>query len=331
MDSFHKFTKKGNGKKAMIAFHGFNNDAEDLDDWLEDLPNYTVYVIDWDDKATDSESGLECPVADPDKWVAQFQQFLTENKIERFEILGFSLGARLAIEAAAANSEAVDRLWLLAPLGVITNTWYFLGTWYPTRQLFRFFVKHPSRLAKFASFCKRMKIISEGRYRWQKYYSIKEPSALQKVYRSWQFCRKFSNNSDTWAKLSKVPLMLVAGTDDFVFTRDDFQSASNELNLRGLTVESLLLECGHNRLTGELADWLVDRPDLEEIVEEESSAVTISLATEQEIQLKEEQMTTSTPVRGTASSEREPELFRPSQANSLSNSNIRKMTTKPWR
>ncbi len=272
MDSFHKHTVIGSGQKIMVAFVGFAQEADELEDWVDELPDYTVYFIDWDDKVTDSSHDTSLSAED---WLTAFKAFLDAHKINKFEMLGFSLGTRLALEAASALNERVDRLWLLAPLGVIRNYWYSLATRWPGRGIFRYFLDKPEKLVWWANRLLAIRGISSGMARVVRLYS-KDKKALQRVYQAWQFCRKFSSRGAIWARLSDVPLMLVAGKDDFIFTPSCFHEASRELNLRGMQVESLELDCGHNQLIRALAEWLADVPDLPSVPKEQEAVPTAS-------------------------------------------------------
>ncbi|MEQ1588528.1 MAG: alpha/beta hydrolase, partial [Cyclobacteriaceae bacterium] len=90
------YQKSGHGEKSLLLFHGFGQHHKIFETLTEALsPHYTLYAFDlffhgqskWED-----ETPLEKKM-----WREIMLQFLTENKIERFSVLGFSLGGKFTL------------------------------------------------------------------------------------------------------------------------------------------------------------------------------------------------------------------------------------------
>lgn len=109
----------GSGPELLIALHGFSDRARIfavLEPALSD--NYTVVAIDlpfhgqtaWDPDTFSKSDLLEI-----------IQRILAEHKKERFSLMGFSFGGRLAQALLPDLVDKMNKLYLLSPDGVKTK------------------------------------------------------------------------------------------------------------------------------------------------------------------------------------------------------------------
>jgi len=122
------FIKFGKGKKAMLAFHGFNKNIYDFTIFEPSLGDkFTVYsfglLYHHKYHAVDEETIFT--VAILKKFI---NSFLTTIDKDRFSLLGFSLGGRLCLKIIEVFAPLIEKAFLLAPEGIRINPWYRLIT-----------------------------------------------------------------------------------------------------------------------------------------------------------------------------------------------------------
>ncbi len=123
------YRKIGHGEKKIIAFHGFTKDSRDYllyEDFCKD--DYTIYAIDlfYHGKTTfDSKKWKSFTKPQLKKIL---DNFLTEIKADRFEVLGYSMGGRIALFMIEQFYNRIDKAYLLAPDGLKINFWNWLVT-----------------------------------------------------------------------------------------------------------------------------------------------------------------------------------------------------------
>ncbi|MEQ9467246.1 MAG: alpha/beta hydrolase [Ekhidna sp.] len=152
------YSKYEGGDKILIAFHGFGQDKKIFQDWASKLTDeYTIYAFDIfyhgdSDRAYGKLSKLE--------WKEYLEAFLNQEKIEKFSLLGYSLGGRFAIASSLLLPENTNQLILIAPDGIFLTIWFKLATHPAIRWLFKYFMLRPDRLDTLLAFNDKYKITS---------------------------------------------------------------------------------------------------------------------------------------------------------------------------
>ncbi len=137
----------GSGKKVMLAFHGFHNDARLFIPVFEPvLKDYTVLSVDlpghgateWHDTQLSEEALVNI-----------MQRIRTDFKVDKIAVAGYSLGGRLALMTVVLKPAWVDRLLLFAPDGLRPNFWFGFSTHNLIgKYLFNKIVRNPDLLLK---------------------------------------------------------------------------------------------------------------------------------------------------------------------------------------
>lgn len=118
------YRKIGTGKIKILAFHGFTKSSEDYllyEDFCK--RNYTIYAIDlfYHGKTTfiskDWKSFTKPQLGEI------LDGFLNHVEIDRFQVLGYSMGGRVAIFTMEQFAKRIDHVYLLAPDGLKINFW----------------------------------------------------------------------------------------------------------------------------------------------------------------------------------------------------------------
>jgi pimeloyl-ACP methyl ester carboxylesterase len=156
--------RMGEGKKLLIAFHGFGMDAGIFKTLLPSLgKEYTIVAIDlpghgqtkWEDRYFDQKALM-----------AVVQGIKNDFGAEKFALIGHSLGGRVALNIAGVQPSWVDQLILLAPDGLEKNFWYHFATRNILgKALFKNILRRPGHWLKKLSFLESLKIVPTAQYK----------------------------------------------------------------------------------------------------------------------------------------------------------------------
>ena len=243
------FLKAGKGSQTLLAFHGFGQDHQAFTELFEKLSNqYTIYTFDIFFHGKSEWSKGETPL-EKSFWKELLTEFLSHYKIERFNLLGFSMGGKFALASLEAFPGKIDKVFLLAPDGIKTSAWYSLAT-YPValRKLFRSMITNPNRFYAIAHFSVKIGIIDKGILRFvESQMSTKEKR--EQVYYSWVVFRHLKFDVNRIASIinaNNINLTLVIGKYDKIITLKNMQSLLIRLKTYNLEIP----ETGHNGVIG---------------------------------------------------------------------------------
>lgn len=176
------YTKFGKGTKVLFAFHGFGQDKSFFKSWEKRLGRkYTMYAF---DLFYHGESQRKMGKLSKEEWTKYIEVILHKNQIERFSILGYSLGGRFAIATALAFPGMTEELILIAPDGIFLTIWFKLATTPGIRLIFKYFMSNPDKLENLIKFNERIKVINQ----YISDFIRKEmgtPENRKRVYLSW--------------------------------------------------------------------------------------------------------------------------------------------------
>ncbi|MEO9485517.1 MAG: alpha/beta hydrolase [Ekhidna sp.] len=152
------YSKHAGGNKILLAFHGFGQDNEIFSDWIEVLDKeYTVYAF---DLFHHGKSIRDNKKLTKNEWTHYIQTFITQENIQEFSLVGFSLGGRFAISTALAYPKHTKELILIAPDGIFLSLWFRLATNPVFKWVFRYFMFHPNRLDRLVTFNDKYGLVS---------------------------------------------------------------------------------------------------------------------------------------------------------------------------
>ena len=231
----------------MLLFHGFGQDHHAFDQLPDTfLHSHTMYIFDiffhgasqWQQE----EEPLEKAV-----WKEILIQFLTENEIKKFSVLGFSMGGKFALACVELFPKQVESVYLLAPDGIKTSMWYSLATYpFGFRHLFKSMIAHHSRFLMVANLALKLKLIDKGILRFVE-SQMNTEAKRKRVYYSWVVLRHFQFDLDHIAGIlnsKPTPLTLIIGQYDKIITAKNMQPFINKLK----EVRFEVIEAGHNDL-----------------------------------------------------------------------------------
>ena len=247
--------KLSNGPVPLLAFHGIGQDHRVFKPLAQQLEGrYAVYAFD-----LFFHGSQPAPASDDVLTKQRFQEiiqaFLHHHQVDRFAVLGFSMGGRFALSTAEAFPKHTTELILLAPDGVTISPWYRMATNTGLgRQLFRYFLKHMPLFHRFGQLFLALGLINRSVLRFAE-STLATPEQRESVYNAWVYFRKLQFDHQKLSfSLNNHPVRVrfFAGYFDQVLPVSYIHPLSQQLHAYELTV----FKTGHNRLLERVAKIL---------------------------------------------------------------------------
>lgn len=229
-DGYLFYIKYGNGKNALLCFHGFGQNNKLFSKWSEFLgKDYAIYAFDlfYHGKSTRISNVLTHEI-----WKTYIDDFLKKEQIQRFIVFGFSLGGRFAINTALTFPKQTKQLILAAPDGVINIIWFKLATSPLLKGFFSFFMKNTERLFPIVNLLENLKVIDTYTAKFIQ-LELKENGSGKQVFKSWN---AFKDLSFPRKKLIKkmnqmsFPKSIFLGTKDEIIKSKVILPTLNQIN-----------------------------------------------------------------------------------------------------
>ena len=193
------FQKFGQGEKTLLAFHGFGQHSGFYAGLAKKMPGTTIYSFD-------------LPFHGKSRWTTEHlsfnkvhfinftEHFLKRHSIDRFSLVAFSMGARLAFALTEAFPQKVEKLLLISPDGITESPWFRFATRtaagnFVFRQLAgeKDYTPLLGRLATFLQMPEKLRKIAIRQ--------IQDRVWRQKIYHSWMVFRRFRLDVEAFASL----------------------------------------------------------------------------------------------------------------------------------
>ncbi len=239
------YQKSGQGDKVLLLFHGFGQHHRAFAELSEALgQHYTLYAFDLFFHGNSQWNDGEIPL-EKAMWKEIIEHFLNEPKIQKFSVLGFSLGGKFALATLELFPEQIEHIFLLAPDGIKTNFWYSLAT-YPIalRKFFKSMILNPGRLHAITYALRKLRVVDHGLLRFAESQMDTEEKR-ERVYNSWVVFRHLHFDMHKIAGLIQdhnIQLTMIIGKHDKIITAQHMQRLLR--HLRNYQFETL--NTGHN-------------------------------------------------------------------------------------
>lgn len=166
----------GTGKRLLIAFHGYSNNASLFQPFESFLgTEYTIVSID-------------LPYHGRSAWPPQTPLHLADLRtlinnlceqfgVNKFSLLGFSLGGRVSLFILEHLPERIESVLLAAPDGLAFNPlYYFVTRTYLGRRLFSSVLTKPERYFKLIDKLHERRFLDPSRYKFVTQYLQSRPA-----------------------------------------------------------------------------------------------------------------------------------------------------------
>jgi pimeloyl-ACP methyl ester carboxylesterase len=186
-----EYSESGEGDEVLFAFHGFNRSAEDFRVFLPSLgKRYRMVCFNlFYSGGSRIDSSGDHPLLYSDL-KSLIGIYLEENHVERFSLLAYSLGGRVALACFELFPEKVSRIYLLAPDGIRVSPWYlFLVRTSLGQRLSRYMIDHPGIFFRLAGWLRKGGFVSESLYNFTR-FNTHTREKRQKVYHIWMSLRR---------------------------------------------------------------------------------------------------------------------------------------------
>ena len=249
------FQKIGNGQKILLAFHGIGQDFLCFKTFAETFSDtYTTYCFDLPFHG--KSQFLENEVITKKAWRDFLSNFLEENQISDFSLIGFSMGGRFALATLEGFSSQIDKVILIAPDGVSEHPLYRIATRFKfTRQLFKTVIFQHKYFLFVAKILSKLRLVPEKTIRFA-LKMLDSTEKQQQVYRSWVGFRELNFKMSYIATLihkEKIEVLIFVGKFDAILPLRQILPLSKKLS----EVRLVVLETGHTKLVEKTASFLM--------------------------------------------------------------------------
>ncbi len=208
----------GCGKQVLFAFHGFGENADTFEVLEPSLgQRFTVYAIDFPFHGKTQWDANE-PL-NRKMFIAWFDRLLKANNIEKFSVLGYSMGARLAMSILMAFPDRVRSIFLLAADGIKTHPVFNIAM-YPAwgRFLFKKVMSNPRLFFAVLRLLFKLHIVSKFLFNFTQNH-MDTPEKRQRIFFTWNTLKEFIPDVQVLKKIltdEAIPTYLFFGRYDEV-------------------------------------------------------------------------------------------------------------------
>ncbi len=193
----------------MLAFHGFGQSGEVYRDMATLLgQEYTFYSIDLFFHGNSTWNDNELPISKL-YWKNLLKALLQKHDIVDFSVIGFSIGAKLAIACLQSFPHRIKSLLLIAPEGIGHNLWYTVATQHPLRKYFKGFIERPQRFFTLLKWSDRLLPTNKSLLHFVK-KQMDTKKKREQVYSTWMVFRRLHFTRDTITKVINKEGMLIS-------------------------------------------------------------------------------------------------------------------------
>jgi pimeloyl-ACP methyl ester carboxylesterase len=251
----------GEGDKAIICFHGFGRKAEDFEVFQSLLqPDQRLIAINLfahQDSVFPAERIHNHPLQ-PAEWKEIMLAFFAHENIENCDLIGYSMGGRIAMMTVQLLPERVKSLLLIAPDGLKINWLYrfasgtILGKW-----IYRKLIHNPKPLFWITDVAHKLRFINDKLHRFVYVHLDSEPKR-QLVYDAWLIHKKMFPDLDVVASHVRkgMPFNMVFGKYDSVITP---ALGKNMSRIIGSDKHYHEIESGHQLINERTARFIAEK------------------------------------------------------------------------
>jgi pimeloyl-ACP methyl ester carboxylesterase len=208
----------GTGDKLLLCFHGYGESAASFA-FLEHRlgADFTILALDLPFHGHTEWNG---PLFfDPQRLPALIGEIVATLPLipDRWWLLGYSMGGRVALDLLEQIPEKIAKLVLLAPDGLKLNRWYRIATQNLTgNRAFRWTMRHPAYFFFLLKIAHKLNLANPGIYKFIENY-IGDPQVRDELYKRWTVMRGFRPELPALRSIIRdqhIPVRLIYGRHD---------------------------------------------------------------------------------------------------------------------
>jgi len=234
----------GTGEIIYLAFHGFGQSKRVFRPFPLVLENAKIYAFDLFFHGSEWEVSEGIPHdLTPEMWHQILQKFLIEHQIEKFGLISFSMGGKIALTTVSKFPNQIADLILIAPDGIQPNFWYETATRFSP---FIFQKVTNQKVPMFEQLVHGFQKAGLLEKSWVRLYdSQTQNTALrERVFRTWMVYRNFRPDLKEVARIlvqNKSDVRIFIGKFDRLITSSQMKRLTRYLEYYSLQI----LESGH--------------------------------------------------------------------------------------
>lgn len=242
----------GEGTHCLICLHGYGKSGQSFRNIAQSQKNLLVVCPDLPLHGDTKISSTKFT----DDHLHELIQYIRNRyglQGQPFYLLGYSMGARLAMAYAEKHPEELGALFLLAPDGIPVHPVYRFATSNPLgKTLFRMLTNKPGRWIPWLEMANRAGLISREKKILSTYYL--GPQEAKMLYKRWMFFQSFApslHNLVAVMQKNHVTINIFVGNKDPLISLRRLQQFACSYPE---TIQLFCLDGGHDLLNQELAD-----------------------------------------------------------------------------
>jgi pimeloyl-ACP methyl ester carboxylesterase len=254
---YHEY---GYGKKLLFAFHGYGLNGKQFD-VLEQSFLQQYHVVGFDhffhgtSTLEDAKEAYVLAGMQPELLKAYVKTWFEKYGEQRFSIIGYSIGANMALFSLEHFAEYVDEIILIAPDGLVLHKgFHFLHTSFIGKKLFRKLTYSNWMMLFALKLLRKLKIIDKSLYTIAS-HEVDTPEKRLDAYFTINFIKTIRPDIKRIAKLINqyhIRCRLYFGQYDDLFPQRNATKFIAMLN----QPELYILPMGHWLVTSELDEYI---------------------------------------------------------------------------
>lgn len=244
----------GEGSTPLLSFHGFGRTADDFLLFKNSLgKKYKIlsFNLFHHGKSAFPEKRDKKEPLTKEELRSIIHQLSVKEGIDRFSVLGYSMGGKFAMVIAELFPEKVNEIWLFAPDGLQPNLWYLLVS--RTKlgmEVYSYFTRRTPLLFSIVRILTQIRLIHPKLEKFVQ-LSLDTPDKIEKVKKVWYDFREIKPDVSLLARSIKtynISAIQFYGKNDKVISAKYGLSFARKINQED---NFILLDAGHALLTAQ--------------------------------------------------------------------------------
>lgn len=249
----------GEGADTIICFHGFGRKADDFRVFIPLLQkNQRMIALNLFAHGSSQfpEERIDKYPLLPEEWLEILEAFLKVHRVEKFHLLAYSMGGRIAMKTYELMPERITSMILIAPDGFKRNLLYrFASGTAIGKSIYRSIIDNPGWLFGLAKALNKTGLLSDKLHRFV-HVHLDTKFKRQQVHDAWLIYRLFFSDlrelANAYKKHQFIPVLIFGKYDSVIRPR-----LAENFNLKtDSNFPVHILPAGHRLMTGATADYM---------------------------------------------------------------------------
>lgn len=239
------YLKMGAGKKILLAFHGYGNNAALFTPFEKYLSaDYTILSFNLPYHGGHVWNGAELSINDLEVLLQHIQQ---QYLVDKVSLIGYSLGGRICLTITEHFPCMIEKVVLLSSDGMTFNPFYLFTTrTFLGKKMFLHLVDNPGMYLAILAVLKWLKLIREALYVFicNHLKTKADREFLLNVWCTTSAMRPHRNRLKMEVEKHDIPIWVYAGKSDSIIPVKHARRFVKKIK----TAQMVILKCGHRTI-----------------------------------------------------------------------------------